>query len=221
MAYRRTARVETRLADNRARILKAARELVADGGFRDAQVAAVAAAAGLATGSVYRYFPSKAHLMVELLRSICAREAEVVRAIAAGNGPACQRLADALWAFVERALRGDRLAYAIVAEPASLEIEDARQEIKRELALIFGGLAGEAAAAGALPAQDPEIAGACIVGAMLEGLMGPLARERAASDDEAVAAGIVAFCLRAIGADERDTGEQDSEGGTAHVRAIR
>jgi AcrR family transcriptional regulator len=215
MAYRRTAKVETRLADNRARILRAARELVADGGFREAQVAAVAAAAGLATGSVYRYFPSKAHLMVELLRSICAREAEVARAIAAGDGPARERLADALWAFVERALRGDRLAYAIVAEPASHEIEDARQEIKRELALIFGGLAGEAAAEGSVPDQDPEIAGACIVGAMLEGLMGPLARERAAADDEAVAAGIVAFCLRALGP------EEDIKGGTSNVRALR
>lgn len=215
MAYRRTPKVETRLADNRARILRAARELVADSGFRGAQVAAVAAAAGLATGSVYRYFPSKAHLMVELLRAICAREAEVVRAVAAGDGPARERLADALRVFVERALRGDRLAYAIVAEPASTEIEDARQEIKRELTLIFGGLVREVTAEGDAPMQDPEIAGAGIVGAMLEGLMGPLARDRAAADDEAVAAGIVAFCLRAIGS------EQITKGGTGHVRAIR
>jgi AcrR family transcriptional regulator len=215
MAYRRTARVETRLADNRARILRAARELVADVGFRGAQIAAIAAAAGLATGSVYRYFPSKADLMVELLRAICAREAEVARAIAAGGGPARERLKDTLRVFVERALKGDRLAYAIVAEPGSLEIEDARQEIKRELTLIFGGLVREVTAEGDAPAQDPDVAGACIVGAMLEGLMGPLARERAATDDEAVAAGIVDFCLRALGPHEIATG------GTGDVRAIR
>lgn len=218
MAYRRTARVETRLADNRARILRAARTLVSDGGFRRAQVAAVAAAAGLATGSVYRYFPSKAHLMVELLRSTCAREVEVVQAIAAGDGPAHDRLADALRAFVERALKGDRLAYAIVAEPASAEIEDARQEVKRELSLIFAGLVDDAATAGDVSRQDPNIAGACIVGAMLEGLMGPLARDRADEDDEAVAAGIVAFCLRALGHDKITRGEPANDG---HIRAIR
>jgi len=95
--------------------------------------------------------------MVELLRTICAREAEVARAIAAGDGPARERLEDALRVFVERALKGDRLAYAIVAEPGSLEIEDARHDIKRELALIFGGLVGEAAAEGSVPAQDPEV----------------------------------------------------------------
>ncbi|HKY90247.1 MAG TPA: helix-turn-helix domain-containing protein, partial [Nevskiaceae bacterium] len=67
MAYRRTPMMEERLADNRSRILRAARGLVAQGGFREAQIAAVAAAAGLSTGSIYRYFPSKAELFVELL----------------------------------------------------------------------------------------------------------------------------------------------------------
>ncbi|MDH3233442.1 MAG: TetR/AcrR family transcriptional regulator [Alphaproteobacteria bacterium] len=218
MAYRRTAKVENRLADNRARILSAARTLVADAGFREAQIAAVAAAAGLATGSVYRYFPSKADLMVELLRSICAREIEVTRAIAAGEGPARERLGDAMGTFVARALRGNRLAYAVVAEPAAQEIEDARQEIKRELALIFGGMVRDAAAEGSVPAQDPDLAGACIVGAMLEGLMGPLALQRASNNDEAVAAGIVAFCLRAVGLEGQN---RKAEEGTTHVRAIR
>jgi len=215
MAYRRTLKVETRLADNRARILKAARSLVSDGGFREAQVAAIAAAAGLATGTVYRYFPSKAHLMVELLRLICAREAEVARAIAAGGGPARDRLEDAVRAFIERALQGDRLAHAVIAEPASQEIEDGRQKIKRELALIFAGLVGAAASEGSLPQQDAELAGACIVGAMLEGLMSPLARRRTTKNDRAVANGIVEFCLRAVGQ------ENNAKGGQANVRVLR
>ena len=67
MTYRRSALMEERLADNRDRILLAARKLVAEGGFREAQVAAVAAAAGLSTGTIYRYFPSKAELFVEVL----------------------------------------------------------------------------------------------------------------------------------------------------------
>ena len=47
MVYRRTPAVVVRLEDNRARILKAARDLVAEGGWRHAQVAAVAAKAGV------------------------------------------------------------------------------------------------------------------------------------------------------------------------------
>jgi len=58
MAYRRTERVEARLADNRARILRTARQLVAESGFRETQIASIAASAGVAVGTVYRYFPT-------------------------------------------------------------------------------------------------------------------------------------------------------------------
>jgi AcrR family transcriptional regulator len=58
-------RVKARLADSRRRILEAARVVVAEQGFAAAQVAVVAAEAGVATGSVYRHFPSKASLFAE------------------------------------------------------------------------------------------------------------------------------------------------------------
>ena len=51
MAYRRTEHVEARLADKRNRILSAARALVSEGGWSEAQVSHVASAAGLATGA--------------------------------------------------------------------------------------------------------------------------------------------------------------------------
>ena len=65
MVYRRTERVEERLQDKRDRILHAVRQVVGEVGFRDAQVIMVAEAAGVATGTVYRYFPSKGELFAE------------------------------------------------------------------------------------------------------------------------------------------------------------
>ena len=67
MAYRRSPLMQERLADNRERILRAARTLIARGGFREASIAAVAQEVGRSTGAIYRYFPSKAGLFVELL----------------------------------------------------------------------------------------------------------------------------------------------------------
>ena len=52
MAYRRSALMEERLANNRDRILLAARRLVAKGGFREVFISAVAAVAGLSTGAL-------------------------------------------------------------------------------------------------------------------------------------------------------------------------
>jgi AcrR family transcriptional regulator len=202
LAYRRTEQIEARLADTRAAILKAARRIIAEGGFQEAQVAAVAAAAGVATGTVYRYFPSKADLMAETLRMICAREIEVVTAIADGDAPPAARFADAVRVFAQRALRGSRLAYANIFEPVAPEVDDARLEIRRELAGVFGKMLKQGIAAGSFARIDPGLGAASVVGALLEGLVGPLAPERRGRDDAQVIHDIVAFCLRAVGAME-------------------
>ena len=66
MPYRRTAHTERVRLNDRARILTVARQLIARGGYRAASVARIAKQAGLATGTVYRHFPSKAELFSEL-----------------------------------------------------------------------------------------------------------------------------------------------------------
>jgi AcrR family transcriptional regulator len=62
-------------AARRRRVLDATLELAAAGGFDAVQMRDVAAAADVALGTLYRYFPSKIHLLVSAL----ARELERVR----------------------------------------------------------------------------------------------------------------------------------------------
>src|SRR5689334_14818254 len=124
MVYRRTASVVSRLEDNRARILSVARGLVAEGGWRHAHVATVAEKAGVATGTVYRYFPSKAELFAEVLSNVSRRERDVVAAIVDGDGTPAARLRGAVQAFSKRALKGRRLAHAMIVEPCEPEIDE-------------------------------------------------------------------------------------------------
>ena len=118
-------RVAARVADSRRRILEAARVVVAEQGYAAAQVAVVASVADVATGSVYRHFPSKASLFTEMLRVVCDRELAVVQAIAAererpGAGPHQRR-----GGHVRRpgaagrgaGLRGDRRAHGPRGRP--------------------------------------------------------------------------------------------------------
>ena len=53
--------------DRRKRILDATYELASDGGFDAVQMRAVADRADVALGTLYRYFPSKIHLLVSAL----------------------------------------------------------------------------------------------------------------------------------------------------------
>lgn len=190
MVYKRTPAVVSRLEDNRARILAAARDLVAEGGWRHAHIATVAEKAGMATGTVYRYFPSKAELFAEVLANVSRRERDVVAAIIDGDGSPAARLTGAVAAFAKRALRGRRLAYALIAEPCEPEIDRARLVWRAALGAEFVRLVAIGQDHGAFRRCDPRVAASCVAGALMEALVGPLTPE--AFDDDAAAQHFIA-----------------------------
>ena len=73
MAYRRTESVARRLAEREQSIVDAAREAAVQGGMHAVQIARVADAAGIAAGTVYRYFPAKTDLVTELISAVAER----------------------------------------------------------------------------------------------------------------------------------------------------
>ncbi|WP_433506721.1 TetR/AcrR family transcriptional regulator [Pseudonocardia halophobica] len=193
-------RVAARQADARRRILEAARVVVAEQGFAAAQVAVVASVADVATGSIYRHFPSKASLFSEMLRDVCVRELEVVQAVAAEAArTAAERIGDAVATFVDRALRGEGLAYAVIAEPMDPDVDQVRLEARAGLAEAFAGLIAEGIDSGEFATQDARIRGAAIVGAFLEGVVAPLAERETVTPDRAAISGEIArFCQAAV-----------------------
>ena len=201
MPYRRSALMQDRLADNRARIMRSTRQLIARGGFRAAQIAAVAGAAGLSTGSIYRYFPSQAQLFIEVLTAAVAHEIELLERITTAPGPAALRLKNAVEAFARRALEGRNLAYAFIAEPIGAQVDAARMRSRREFCGVFQRLLIAGIRSGEFPPQDVEVGAACIVGAFTEALVGPIAPGGKAASARARArliAAISQFCLRAV-----------------------
>lgn len=175
MAYRRTESVVARLADNRVRILEAARHLVAEGGWAETQIASVAFAAGLATGTVYRYFASKAELFAEVLADVSQREVDVLADIARAATCPREGLHSAVRTFVKRAMRNRRLAYALIAEPCEHEIDAARliyrHAISQQiLTLVRAGQRDGIFRSG----LRAEVAATVIVGGFMEALVGPL-----------------------------------------------
>jgi AcrR family transcriptional regulator len=199
MVYRQTDGATKRLADKRARILAAARDLVADGGWAAAQVDHVAAKAGVATGTVYRHWSSKAELCAEIVATVSAREVGIVKAVADADGTPVEKLDAAIRTFAGRALRGRRLAYALIAEPVDPEVESVRLDYRAQLARCLERILRQGIMRGAFPRLDPAVAAACIVGAFMEALVGPLAPAKGIGPraDRHLIEQITQFCLRA------------------------
>src|SRR5215208_931497 len=199
MAYRTTERTEARRAETRERITTAACELIAEGGYVAAQVAAVADRAGVAVGTVYRHFPSKSDLFAEVFREASQHEVDAMReAIEATQGPAANRMAVGIETFARRALRGRRLAWALLAEPVDPAVEAERLAFRRAYRDVLSAVLADGVAAGELPEQDAGLAAAALVGAIGEALVGPLSPAGPAADAEAVVAALKTFCLRSV-----------------------
>ena len=173
-----TSSRQPRKAGKREAILSAARGIVSEVGFHETSIAAVAAAGGVSTGSVYSYFASKAELMAEIVAAVSARELAVLREIATSGAPVSERLTAAVEAFARRAFANRRLAWSMIAEPADPAVDATRLDYRREIAGIFRALVVEGEGEGAFRRVDPDAAAAMIVGGFMEALIGPLSPER-------------------------------------------
>jgi AcrR family transcriptional regulator len=175
MPYRRTENVVRRLAAREQAILSAATALAAEGGMAAVQIAAVADRAGIAAGTVYRYFPSKNDLVAEVMTSVGGRELKAMAAAAdAAPGP-LSALASCIATFAARALAERKLAWAVIAEPVDPQVDTMRLDFRQSLAAEVETRIKAAITRGLLPDQDARVAAPAIVGALMEGLLGPLA----------------------------------------------
>ena len=201
MAYRRTERVIRRQTERHDAIVAAAGRAASEGGMAAVQIAPVAERAGIAAGTVYRYFPSKTELVAALVASAAEREiAAVQRAADAAPGP-LSALAAAIATFASRALRDRKLTWAMIAEPADTETDAARLAYRRALAGEFETLIKAAIAGGHLPEIDAALVAPALIGALLEGLAGPLSPDVAVDTAKArdAAQTLTLFALRGLG----------------------
>ena len=206
MPYRRTENVARRLAARHAAILDAARQAAGESGMAAVQIAPVAERAGIAAGTVYRYFPGKTELIAALLGEICQREIAALRdAAGAAPGP-LSALSAAIITFAARVRRQRRLAFAAIAEPVDPALDAARLGLRKALAGEFHGLIAASITGKHLPDQDPALAAAALLGLLVEGLIGPLAPEATGRERDIVQS-IALLALRSLGvADARARG---------------
>jgi AcrR family transcriptional regulator len=184
----------------RERLIDAARALLEEGGYAAASVQAIAERTGVAAGALYRHFPSKAELFVEVFRNAAKRDLAAM-GDAASTGGCVERLEAAVATHARRALRHRRLAWALVYEPVDRLVDEERLVYRREYCRHMAALLRAGIKAGEIPDQNAELSAAALVGAIAESLVGPLSPVAGQiSADEDVIATLVRFCRRSVGA---------------------
>jgi AcrR family transcriptional regulator len=207
--YRRTPAVQARLDAQHASLVEAATQLLAEGGYAACTVAAVAARAGVAAGTVYRHFDSKAALAAEVFRRVVDREADAVASAISVEHTAAARTETLVRTFAGRALASPRLAYALLAEPVDQVVDELRLAYRSRFRAQIAQIIAVGIATGELPPQNESVVAAALVGAIGEALVGPLAGPLALDRDSRAAqadpgpdtvSSVVTLALRAIGA---------------------
>ncbi len=172
-----------------------------EGGFAALTVQAVAARAGVAVGTVYRYFGAKDELAAEVFRNATGREVEALaQALQAGESVA-ERLEKGCRMFVLRAMQAPLLAWSLIAEPVAAALDSERLRYRQAYTALFVDQLELGMQRGELPAQPAAVTAAALVGGLAEALLAPLARQGKrvlVLEDETIDA-LVAWFLRAAG----------------------
>ncbi|MGP3970971.1 TetR family transcriptional regulator [Streptomyces sp. 6N223] len=132
----------------RRRILDASTELASAGGFDAVQMREVSEAAGVALGTLYRYFPSKIHLLVAVLQDQLERFHADLRARPLPEADPAERLAHTLRRAFRAHRRQPRLAEAMMrallfADASARAEVAAVSRLTSQILLEAAGLAGQ------------------------------------------------------------------------------
>ncbi|HEX5408087.1 MAG TPA: TetR/AcrR family transcriptional regulator [Pseudonocardiaceae bacterium] len=196
MPYRTTPAIRARIDAQRDAIVAAAIAVLTELGYGGCSVAAVAARAGVATGTVYKHFASKAELVGEVFEQVVSGEVTAVASAAAVPDLPANRVVAVLETFAHRALKVPRLAYALLAEPVDAAVDAKRLEFRRAYQDIIADIVTDGVGAGTLPPQNARITAAALVGALGDVMVGPLSTEQPAED---TVTELITFTMRALG----------------------
>lgn len=202
MSYKRSSLMQERMEQNREAILQSARELIAQGGIKDAQIQAIAERAGVSSGLVYRYFDNKSQVLIEVLSEAIQHEVKILNHIAESELASKQKLDKAVTTFVKRAMNSPQLAYSLMFEPVDAELEHERFRSKQLIKQSIKEILAAGKINGEFGFEDLNTAALCVVGAMTFVVIEPLNPSRNVMFDQNYkdyfVKQIAEFCVNAV-----------------------
>ncbi len=189
--------------NKRDRLLEAATTVFASKGYHQTTVRDITDYAGVAVGTFYLYFPSKAACFMALLDRLYSTVVQSVAEARRGREGPREKLAASIRAGLEAFVAQRDLARIALIQAAGADTSFDRRlaEIHSSMASLVKEDLDEALQAGLIPPQDTRITSRALVGATYEVVHSWL-RGGDVGDLLAAADDVVAFSLRGVGLTE-------------------
>ncbi len=143
----------------RARVLSAAQERFAAFGYRRTAIAEIARDAGVAAGTLYRYFESKEEIFRAVMRDLLERWLDRARSVLAEPGTAVERLGRLAAASVDFN-RGNTLINSVYRRDGEIIfaplLEELHEDLLEQNVAMIADVLRDGVRAGELRALDPE-----------------------------------------------------------------
>ena len=190
---------EERRQAAREGILAAAHRQVAEAGLASASMTTVAARAGVATGSLYRHFPSRGELLAVVVGDALRGEQALLDRAGALSEPV-SGLTAWIRTALDRGYQAPGLTHALLHEPSEPSVEAVRRRAQTAREDGLERLLREGAARGAWPEGPAGLHAVATLGAVQAVVRAARSPDPLPRETEAASAHLVAFTLRAIGA---------------------
>jgi len=198
MVYKATEKTKAHKQARRLLLTDKAISQIKSVGFTGLTMESLAQDAGIAVGTVYKYFDSKASLCLEVFKVATEKEVSIINDISKGCGTPNERLGKAITTFSRRAIHSQQQAFALIFEPVNPLVEKERLNYRKAYALIFEEIIKEGIESKEFIEQSTYLAATAIVGIIAEVLIRPLSQlENKYTEDQFIEE-IKQFCLRSI-----------------------
>ena len=137
MVYKATEKTKAHKQARRLLLTDKAISQIKSVGFTGLTMESLAQDAGIAVGTVYKYFDSKASLCLEVFKVATEKEVSIINDISKGCGTPNERLGKAITTFSRRAIHSQQQAFALIFEPVNPLVEKERLNYRKAYALIF------------------------------------------------------------------------------------
>lgn len=201
MSYRSTERTRHKKDAKRTAMMQAAVRVFADKGYHSATIRDIVAAADVAVGTFYFYFPDKETLFVYLFEETAEFMLQTLRQAITGRATLPKQIAAVIQAYVNIGLYEPAVVYllsvgGVGAVPA---LVGRREEFREGLVNLWQTPLDQAMDKGQIIPQNTRLSAEALTGAFDEVILNLLAQPVAESQAPGVVHDLTQLALRAIG----------------------